>query len=118
RTLRLASGEVLKFDQVVVAAGAWSARLARSVGDKALLESERGYNTTLPNPGISLSREVVFGDHKFVAAPLTCGLRIGGAAEFAGLEGPPNFARSRALLALARRYFPNLSEDGGTMWMS
>jgi len=105
------------FDALVVASGAWSARLAATLGDRALLESERGYNTTLPAPGVSLSREVIFAEHKFVATPLEIGLRVGGAAEFAGLVRAPNHARSRALLALARRFLPGLCEQGSTAWM-
>lgn len=110
-------GGRLSFDRLVVAAGAWSGRLARLIGDRALIESERGYNTTLPNPGVSLSREVIFAERQFVATPLDMGLRIGGAAEFAGLEARPNYARSNALAELARRYLPGLNTEGGTRWM-
>ena len=102
---------------MVVAAGAWSARLARSAGDKVLLESERGYNTTLPASARRLSREVIFAERKFVATPLAVGLRIGGAAEFAGLEARANYRRSEALLRLARRYLPDLDESGAQQWM-
>ena len=105
------------FDTTVIAAGAWSARLAARIGDRALLESERGYNTTLPAPGVSLTRPLTFGDYHFVAAPMTCGLRVGGAAEFAGLDAAPNYARAAALLTLARRCLPGLSAEGGTVWM-
>jgi D-amino-acid dehydrogenase len=113
----LSDGREVAGDRVLVAAGAWSAQLARSVGDRALLESERGYNTTLPASADRLRREIVFAERKFVATPLSVGLRIGGAAEFAGLEAPPNFARSEALLRLARRYFTQLDERGATQWM-
>jgi len=105
------------FDQIVIAAGAWSGRLARVTGDRIAIESERGYNITIPSPGVTLSREVIFAERKFVATPLSIGLRIGGAAEFAGLAAPPNYARSRALAELARRYLPGLRTDGGTEWM-
>ena len=105
------------FDITVVAGGAWSGRLARSIGDQVLLESERGYNTTFPSPGVTLTREVIFAERKFVATPLDTGLRIGGAAEFAGLERPANHARAGALAALARRCLPGLTSDGGTVWM-
>ena len=115
--LRFATGAAATFDTVVIAAGAWSASLAARVGDRASLESERGYNTTLPRPGIVLNRQITFGEHHFVASPLSAGLRIGGAAEFAGLRAPANYARSAALLALARRYLPGLSGEGGTVWM-
>jgi len=105
------------FEACVVAAGAWSARLAKRIGDRAFIESERGYNTTLPTPGVALSREIVFAERKFVATPLAAGLRIGGAAEFAGLDAPADFRRSDALLALARLYLPGLRSEGAAAWM-
>jgi len=101
---------------VVLAAGAWSKPLAASIGDRVLLESERGYNTTLPTPGISVTRELIFAERKFVATPLATGLRIGGAAEFGGLTSRPNFKRSEALVKLAKRYLPNLDSDQGIQW--
>lgn len=114
--VEMADGGSLEAWTVVVAAGAWSASLARQVGDSVLLESERGYNTTLPDPGVALSREVIFAERKFVATPLTCGLRIGGAAEFGGLAAAPDHRRSRALVRLASRYLPGLNAAGGVDW--
>jgi D-amino-acid dehydrogenase len=115
-TLELEDGQRIAAGKAVIAAGAWSANLARRLGDPVLLESERGYNTTLPSPGIVLKRELIFSERKFVATPLSCGLRIGGAAEFGGLQAAPNFKRSRALVELARRYLPGLKIEGGTNW--
>jgi D-amino-acid dehydrogenase len=89
------------------AAGAASGEIAKRLGDPVLIESESGYNTTLPNPGVHLSREVIFAEKKFVATPLSCGLRIGGAAEFGGLNAVPNYRRSHALATLASRYLPD-----------
>jgi D-amino-acid dehydrogenase len=61
-----------------------------------LIESERGYNATLPTPGVRLSREVILAERQFVATPLDMGLRIGGgAAEFAGLEAAPTGGEAR-----------------------
>ena len=115
--IRLETGETLAADQVVIAAGAWSHRLARHWGDAIPLEAERGYNTTLPAPGVTLGRELIFGEQGFVITPLAVGLRIGGGAELAGLEAPPNYARSDAMLAKAKRYLPGLETAGGTRWM-
>jgi D-amino-acid dehydrogenase len=115
-SLVLSDGSFIPTDKVVIAAGAWSAILARRLGDRALLESERGYNMTLPAPNIELGRQLIFAERKFVATPLSCGLRIGGAAEFAGLDAPPNFERSSKLLELAARYLPGLRAQGGTCW--
>ncbi|OWT72781.1 MULTISPECIES: FAD-binding oxidoreductase [unclassified Achromobacter] len=110
-------GRQVTGDKLLVAAGAWSARLAGTVGDRALVESERGYNTTLPRSVGRLNREVIFAERMFVATPLAIGLRIGGAAEFAGLEAAPNFKRSDALLQLARRYLPDLQDADARQWM-
>jgi D-amino-acid dehydrogenase len=106
----------LSADYVIVAAGAWSGALARTLGDRVLLESERGYNTTLPSSGVVLEREVIFAERKFVATPLSIGLRIGGAAEFGGLDAKANFKRSDALVKLASRYLPGLRSEGGVAW--
>ncbi|GAA5624541.1 D-amino acid dehydrogenase 1 [Brucella sp. NBRC 12952] len=117
KRLRLADGKAIDFDHLIIAAGAWSARLAKTIGDRVLLESERGYNVTIPDSGVSLTREVIFAERKFVATPMDMGLRIGGAAEFAGLDTPPNYARSNALAKLARIYLPDLNAHEGTRWM-
>ena len=117
----ISKGEVARVEdvaaeRVVVAAGAWSGRLARQLGDRVLIESERGYNTTIPAPGVTLGREIIFAERKFVATPLACGLRIGGAAEFGGLEAAANYRRSRMLATLAGLYLPGLATEGGTEW--
>jgi D-amino-acid dehydrogenase len=109
-------GRRFSADKLVVAAGAWSARLAKTLGDRAVLESERGYNVTLPNPGLSLDREIIFSERKFVASPLEGGLRIGGAAEFGGLEAKADLRRSWTLAKLALQYLPGLDLSGGVAW--
>jgi D-amino-acid dehydrogenase len=114
--IQLDGGEVLVADKAVNAAGAWSGILARRIGDRVLLESERGYNATLPTPGVEIGRQLIFAERKFVATPLSCGLRIGGAAEFGGLEAAPNFKRSQTLVASAQRYLPKLDTQGATNW--
>ncbi|MEX4005141.1 NAD(P)/FAD-dependent oxidoreductase [Paraburkholderia sp. EG285A] len=113
----LESGVRVKGRQIVVATGAWSAELAQSIGDRVLLDSERGYNTTLPSHGVNLSREVIFAERKFVATPLDIGVRIGGAAEFAGLKAPPNYKRSDALLTLGKKFLPGINDSGAVKWM-
>ena len=115
-SIKRVDGPAFEAERIVIAAGAWSGKLAHRLGDRALLESERGYNATISNPGIPLHRQLVFAEHKFVATPLSCGLRIGGAAEFGGLRALPNFSRSDALLELARRYLPALRTDGARYW--
>jgi len=102
---------------VILAAGAWSHRLARTLGERIPLETERGYNTTLPVGAFDLKRQLTFGGHGFVVTPLDCGVRVGGAVELAGLDAPPNYARAATMLAKAKRFMPGLRAEGGTQWM-
>ena len=56
KALHLASGLVVPLDKLVICAGAYSHQLAQQLGDKVLLEAERGYHIVLPNAGVKLSR--------------------------------------------------------------
>ncbi|MGH6781301.1 MAG: NAD(P)/FAD-dependent oxidoreductase, partial [Sphingomonadaceae bacterium] len=103
--------------QVVIAAGAFSHLIARSLGERIPLETERGYNTTLPADAFDLRTQITFGGHGFVATRLSTGIRIGGAVELGGLKLPPNFARSEAMLQKARLFLPRLNPEGGVQWM-
>lgn len=104
-------------DQVVLSAGAWSHQLARTLGDHIPLETERGYNTTLPAGAFDLRMHLTFSGHGFVASRINGGVRIGGAVELGGLRLPPNYKRADALLDKARQFLPGLKTDGGTQWM-
>jgi len=113
----LADGTRRKAGQLIVAAGAWSHLLARGLGDRIPLETERGYNTTLPVSAFDVKRQLIFSGHGFVITPLETGVRVGGAVELGGIERPPNFARSKAMLEKARRFLPGLDPSGGREWM-
>lgn len=113
----LSDGRTLSAGRIVLAAGAHSHRIARTLGDRIPLETERGYNTTLPPGAFDLRCHITFAAHGFVASPLSTGIRIGGAVELGGLDLPPNYARSRAMLSKARDFLPGLKAEGGTEWM-
>ncbi len=115
--IMLDTGKDVAASQAVLAAGAWSHRLAAGWGERIPLETERGYNTTIPDPGISLTRQLNFGEHGFVASVLSSGLRIGGAVELGGLEAPPDYRRAEVMLGKAKRFLPNLQVEGGVQWM-
>lgn len=116
-SVALADGRDFSADQVVIAAGAWSKPLAAKLGDTVPLETERGYNTTLPANAFDLRRMLIFGGHGFVITPLATGIRVGGAVELGGLERPPNYARADAMLKKAAGFLPGLKTEGGAQWM-
>ena len=110
-------GEPLAADRVVLAAGAFSHRIAATIGERIPLETERGYNTTLPPGAFDLRCQVTFGGHGFVVSRLSTGIRVGGAVELGGLSLPPNYKRSEAMLKKAKTFLPDLKTEGGTQWM-
>lgn len=115
--LEFKDGVTLRAATAVVAAGAWSRKLTAPLGDPVPLETERGYNTTLPPGAFDLRRQLIFGEHGFVISTLSSGIRIGGAVELAGLDLPPNYKRSEAMLKKAAAFLPGLRTEGGTQWM-
>jgi len=106
-------------DQVVIAAGAWSARLTAGLGQPVPLDTERGYHLNLAWDGTSpvLNRPVVVGGPQFVLCPMADGLRLTGGVEFAGLDAAPDFRRIRRMVALARKVLPGLPEEVTREWM-
>ncbi len=112
-----ADGTKVRAGTLVVCAGAWSHLHAARFGDRIPLETERGYNTTLPVGAFDLKRQITFAGHGFVVSPLVTGVRIGGAVELADLKRPPNYARSKAMLEKAKLFLPGLKAEGGREWM-
>jgi D-amino-acid dehydrogenase len=113
----LADGAEVVARKILIACGAWSKPLALGLGDTIPLETERGYNTTLPPGALDLRLQLTFGGHGFVMTPLSSGIRVGGAVELGGLTAPPNFKRAEAMLRKAARFLPGLRIDGGRQWM-
>jgi D-amino-acid dehydrogenase len=117
-SVRLADGTTRGADRIVICAGAWSTRLINPVTRLRIpLDTERGYNTTLPKGAFDLKRQLIFGNHGFVMTPLSTGVRVGGAVELGGLDLPPNYARSKSMLEKAATFLPGLKTTGGVEWM-
>ncbi|MBW3096396.1 NAD(P)/FAD-dependent oxidoreductase [Pseudohoeflea coraliihabitans] len=114
----LSDGRRIEADRIIVAAGAWSKSVLTGTSAAELpLDTERGYNTTLPSTAFDLKRQLIFPGHGFVITPLENGIRVGGAVEFAGLKARPNFDRATAMLDKARQFLPGLDPANGRQWM-
>ncbi|MGO8541021.1 NAD(P)/FAD-dependent oxidoreductase [Rhizobium leguminosarum] len=91
--LRVAGRQILA-DHAVVAAGAHSRKLTASIGDRVLLDTERGYHVLFPQAGNLLSRPVCYPEHGFYMVPMADGLRAAGTVELGGLAAPLNPKRT------------------------
>jgi D-amino-acid dehydrogenase len=104
-------------EHCVVATGAHTRALARSLGDDFPLDTERGYHAMLPSLEGGPPLPVFSGEYKFVTTPMTGGIRLAGTAELAGLERAPDPRRVRILVERGARLFPALQTTGYTEWM-
>jgi D-amino-acid dehydrogenase len=107
----------IRAGQVVIAAGAWSHQLARMLGDRIPLETERGYNTTFPTASVDVRTHITFSNHGFVISRVGEGLRVGGAVELGGLKLAPNYKRAEILVRKTCDFLPGFDPHGGTQWM-
>lgn len=114
-----AEGGAQDFDRLVICAGAWSALLARKLGDPVSLDTERGYHIGFGSETASLMRgPVVFPALSMVLSPMHDGIRLVSGDELAGLTAPPDYRRIRALIPRARRALPALRDIApATEWM-
>lgn len=104
------AGETIKADHVVVAAGSWSGALANEIGDRPLLDTERGYHVLFPSAGSLLTRPVCYPEHGFYMTPMADGLRAAGTVELGGLRAPLNPARTAMIRQGVKLLLPGAGE--------
>jgi D-amino-acid dehydrogenase len=104
-------------DIVVVAAGAWSRRIAKMVGVKLLLGTERGYHVMLPSLEPGLNRSVHFGEEGLMMSPMETGYRVSTGVELAGIDAPPDYRRIRRAIGQVSGYVKGLRTDEQSIWM-
>ncbi len=105
--------EQLRFDQCVVATGAWSKNLLKGLGYSLPIEAERGYSLSLAlgkNEQPLLSRPVASAERKFIITPMENMLRLSGTVEYAGLDAKANNKRADLLLKNAESVLSKLPE--------
>lgn len=109
--------ERLPIAKLVVAAGAWSRKLASKLDRDVPLQSERGYHIEVSAPGVKLNDPIMFADGKLVATPMADGIRFAGLVEFGGLDADPNPRFASRLLHHAKALFPEIDTREYREWM-
>lgn len=103
-------------DHVVIAGGAWSAKLAAMIGDRVRLDTERGYHVLFPEAGELLHAPTCYPVHGFYMTPLSEGLRVAGTVELGGLGLPPRPVRTEVIERKVRVLLPGVGSAGRT-WL-
>ena len=118
----LTGNGVVPVQSVVIALGAWSATLTKQLGDRVLLDTERGYHIEVPQE--RTAAEVAAGtlsagprvptlwnEGKMFATPMAGRVRAAGTVEFAGLEAPPDWRRAELLARQLATMYPRIDQD-------
>jgi D-amino-acid dehydrogenase len=113
----LDDGETLKADKVVLSAGAWSAKLAKSMKAAVNLEAERGYHISMYAPSHTAPHPYMVTDGKFVVTPMSGFLRAAGVVEFAGVDAPASTRPVGLIERGVKKLYPGLEFEKAETWM-
>ncbi len=116
RALRTDDGD-MPVEQVLVAAGVWSRRLAAMLGTRAPLEAERGYHAMFRGTDVAMNGGIISVDRHIAVTPMAEGVRVGGVAEFAPPEAPPDPRIAARVRRHGEALFPGLEGGRVTEWV-
>lgn len=113
RVRDVATGEAsdLAADVFVLAAGAWSAPLARQVDARVRLQPGKGYALTLATNPARLRAPVLLAEARVAITPLGQRLRVGGTMELGGFREGVTPSRIQGIVDGATRVLPRLRPE-------
>ena len=106
-------------DEIVVAGGSWSPKLAAALGLRLPMQAGKGYSLTVTNPRELPQLCSIFTEARVAVTPMDGTLRFGGTMEIAGLNENITPRRVNGIIKAAPKYFPAFREsdfDGILPW--
>ena len=104
-----AKGEKILVENIVLAGGAWTARILKFLGIKMLLQDGKGYSVTLENVEGNLTIPSILSEAKVAMTPMANNLRIGGTLEISNLSSNINHSRMQGILECVPKFYPNIN---------
>ena len=105
------NGEIIPTETVILAAGGWTALLAKQLGIQLLLQGGKGYSITVEKKDKKPSMPVILTEAKVALTPLKEQLRIAGTLEIGGLNNDIHLKRMEGILESVPHYFPEMKAD-------
>ena len=106
----------LKADDFVLATGAYSAKLAASVGIKVSVIAGKGYSFDLPKANLKLQTPLILTEAKVALTPFQNSVRLGSGMEFNGTVGEVALNRVQAIINRTQKAFPGMEKlDAGKL---
>ncbi len=96
----------LTADEVVLAAGAWSAALARKLSLRMPLQAGRGYGFFTPHATLPVTIPAILLEERVALTPMGQSVRLGGTMEITSPDAPINMKRVRAIARAVPLYYP------------
>ncbi|MBN3753190.1 FAD-dependent oxidoreductase [Paraburkholderia sp. Tr-20389] len=115
-TLTTDDGVQRRFDHVIVATGARSAKFAAQCGDRVPLDTERGYHVRYRGATQLISRPVGWAERGFYMTPMDDGVRVAGTVELGGFSDERNRSLLDLLTFSSRRALPALQQPDSS-WL-
>jgi len=100
--------EKLVFDEIVVAAGAWSAQLTAKLGFALPLQGGKGYSFVLAGEAPRVTIPSILLEARATATPMGGALRCAGTMEIAGIDLSVNMKRVQGIVNGINRFYPDL----------
>jgi D-amino-acid dehydrogenase len=116
--VKTSAGEI-GADEVVLAAGAWSPVVSRSLGLSLPMQAGKGYSLTMPNAPERPTVATLLTEARVAVTPMGANVRFGGTMEMSGLNLDVNPARVRGIIQSACRILPAFRPEhfeGITPW--
>ncbi len=96
----------------LIATGAWSPELARTLQLRLPIQPGKGYSITMPRPEICPTTPLILAEPSMAVTPWASGLRLGGTMEFAGYDKTLRENRLEALTKGAGRFLKSNLNSG------
>ena len=88
----------------LIATGAWSPSLAKTLRLHLPIQPGKGYSVTMPRPEVCPDTPLILAEPSMAVTPWESGLRLGGTMEFAGYDEKLRAKRLNALITGAGRF--------------
>lgn len=96
--------------QIVLATGAWSWALVKSIGFRLPVQPGKGYVISMHRSKVHPCLPLYLSEAKVVATPLEDSLRLGGTMELAGMDFSINLRRINAIIGAAKSYLTQMEK--------
>jgi D-amino-acid dehydrogenase len=97
------------FDEVVLAAGAWSGLFGSKLGLSLPVQGGKGYSFTVPGVRNNVRIPTLLLEARVAVTPMGKDLRFGGTMEINGVDHTVNMNRVQGIVQAIPKYYPDLN---------